>query len=109
MTSAYVSTQYGLINMFVLIRQTGQHSQRMFPYSKTVKDIIYLDLPIIKDKTTKLSRNVGKQLSSSVAYDPRRTDFISLKFYRIVKMEYHMRNRFYLDYSIVRGQNKIND
>jgi hypothetical protein len=89
MTSAYVSTQYGLINRFVLKRHTGQHSERMCTDNKTVKDSIFSDLPTTEDKTTKLSRNVGNQLPMSVAYHPRRTDFRSLQVYRIVKTEYH--------------------
>lgn len=90
MTSAYVSTQYGLTNMFVLIRHAGQHSQRMCTESKTVKDSIFLDL-------------------ISVASHPRRTDVRSLEFDRIVKTEYDMGNHFCLDFPIVRGQNKINN
>ena len=109
MTTAYVSRQYGLINMFVLTRYTEQHSDRMCTDSKTVKESIFLDLPTIEDKTTKLSRNFGNQLPSSVAYHPRRTDFRLLQFYWIVKTEYHTRNHFCLDSSIVRGQNKINN
>ena len=89
MTSAYVSTQYRLTNMFVLIRRTGQHSQRMCTENKTVKDSIFFDF-------------------SSVASHPRRTDVRSLEFDRILKTEYHMGNHFRLDTPIVRGQNKIN-
>jgi hypothetical protein len=109
MTSAYVWTQYGLINMFVLtrVRHTGQHSERMCTNSKTVQDRHFLALPASDDKTTKLSRNARNQLPSSVASHPRRTDIRSLQFYRTVKTEYHTRNHSCLDSSIVLNQKII--
>jgi len=45
------------INLLVLVRHTGQHSEWMCTDSKTVKDSIFLDLTTIEERTTKLLRS----------------------------------------------------